>query len=209
MAETELTGSRWFAGFWRFLEGPTDAMLRPTKQDLFVDLPERIVEIGAGRGANLSYYPPGTSVLAFEPNEHMHEALLRQAAEHHIEIEIRSDDFRSAGLGANSEDVVVSTLVLCSVGDVRAMVAEVLRVLRPGGRFIFVEHVDKEPGSLGHRVQRVLRRPWRKVGDGCDLLPGTVEAIAAAGFSTLDTKVDQIGPAVDPTCRTYLGVAVK
>lgn len=209
MTENAPTGSRWFARFWRVLEGPVDTMLRPAKLEVFVDLPQRLVEIGAGRGANLVHYPPGTSVLAFEPNEHMHDALRKKAAEHHIDLEIRSDDFRAAGLPADSEDAVISTLVLCSVGEVRTMVAEILRVLRPGGRFIFIEHVDKEPGTIGHFAQRVLRRPWKKVGDGCDLMPGTVDVIGAAGFSSLDTVIKKVGPAVDPTSRTYLGTATK
>lgn len=209
MSKNELSGSRWFASCWRYLERPADKMLRTTKERIFVDIPPRLVELGPGRGSNFAYYPPGTSVLAFEPNQHMHDALRDRAVDHDIGLEIRSDDFRTADLPDESEVTVVATLVLCSVGDVSAMVSAIYRVLKPGGRFMFVEHVDKEPGTVGHLSQRILQRPWRKVGDGCNLLPGTAEALEAAGFTSIDTTLENIGPGIDPTSRILWGTATK
>ncbi len=72
-----------------------------------------------------------------------------------------------------------------------------------------MEHVDKEPGTIGDLSQRLLRRPWRRLGDGCDLLPGTADAIDQAGFSTVETTLRNIGPALDPTARTLWGTAIK
>jgi ubiquinone/menaquinone biosynthesis C-methylase UbiE len=88
----------------------------------------------------------------------------------------------------NSVDAVLSTLVLCSVGKLDQVLDEVLRVLKPGGRFIFVEHVAAPEGSRLRRVQSFVRPIWRRVGDGCEPDRTMEEDLGAAGFEevTLD-----------------------
>ena len=78
--------------------------------------------------------------------------------------------------------------VLCTVGDQQAALSEVLRVLKPGGRFIFLEHVAAPPGALLHRVQRVLNPAVRLVGHGCSATRCTLEAIQAAGFGSVEAE---------------------
>ncbi|MGI9658849.1 MAG: methyltransferase domain-containing protein [Gaiellaceae bacterium] len=201
--------SRMFARVWRMIDDSVDAQIRPAKADVLVDLPERLVEIGPGRGSNFSYYGDGTRVVAVEPNRLFHDDLRSSAHEHAVEVDVHGGDLSSARLPTASEDVVVSTLVLCSVPDADAELAEIRRVLRPGGRLVFIEHVAGEPGSATSVAQRVLRRPWRLMADGCDLCADTVDAIKNAGFVDVDAKRGRLGPAADPSSPMYWGVATR
>jgi SAM-dependent methyltransferase len=199
---------RFFARFWSHLSDGVDQLYGSRKDDVLVDLPSRLVELGPGLGANFHRYPPGMAVLAFEPNTAMHEGLRESAERYGIDLEIRTDDLRDALLPSASVAVVVSTLVLCSVGDQRSMVEAVHRVLEPGGRFIFVEHVASERGWI-RVMQTAIRGPWGLVGDGCDPAPETVPAIENAGFSEVRAHRGVVGSALNPAHPTYWGVAVR
>ncbi len=111
------------------------------KRGLLGRLEGDVLEIGPGTGANLEYYPATARLVGIEPNPHMHKYLRREAERLRREIEIRDGVAERLDVADASVDAVVSTLVLCSVNDQQATLAEVLRVLRPGGRFVFVEHV--------------------------------------------------------------------
>ena len=126
-----------------------------------------VVEIGAGAGPNARYLAPGTRWVCAEPNVHFHPRLERAAQAHGLGLELVAGTAESLPLPSGAADAVVSTLVLCSVHDVRQSLAEVRRVLRPGGRFVFVEHVAAPAGSGLRRLQRALRAPWGWVADGC------------------------------------------
>ena len=199
---------RLFARFWSHLADGVDSLFAPQKDQVLVDLPPRILEIGPGLGANFDRYPSRASVLAFEPNLAMHDGLLRSAAESGIELEVRADDLRDAELDAGQFSAVVSTLVLCSVGDQRSMVHEIRRLLAPGGRFLFVEHVASDDPRI-RRMQRFARWPWGLVGDGCDPAPDTVAAIEEAGFSELHVERAVIGSRLNPAHPMFWGIAVR
>ncbi|MDE0801680.1 MAG: class I SAM-dependent methyltransferase, partial [Acidimicrobiales bacterium] len=92
-----------------------------------------VVEIGPGAGPNMRYYAPGTSVIAVEPNPNMHAPLRASAAEHGVDLEIRTVQGERIDVDDASVDGVVGTLVLCGVDDPAAVVAEVRRILKPGG----------------------------------------------------------------------------
>ncbi|MEZ5375747.1 MAG: class I SAM-dependent methyltransferase [Acidimicrobiales bacterium] len=199
---------RFFARCWSHLAGGIDATFRPHKDETLVALPDRIIEIGPGLGSNFRRYPAGASVLAFEPNRAMHDGLRRAAVDAGIQLEIRSDDLREAGLADGSVAAVVSTLVLCSVGDQIAMVREIHRILEPGGRFLFIEHVASEQPVV-RGLQRAIRWPWGLVGDGCDPAPDTVDAIEAAGFAEVRATRDTLGSKLNPAHPIYWGVAIR
>ncbi|HVB45844.1 MAG TPA: class I SAM-dependent methyltransferase [Streptosporangiaceae bacterium] len=158
------------------------------KQALFNDLPDSVVEVGAGSGPNFRYYRPGTTVFAIEPNSHLHQSLRSSAERFHIDLSIIDGAAERLPLPDASTDAVICTLVLCTVPDQAAAIAEILRVLRPGGRLIFLEHVRAPQHTLGRWLQVLLHRPWRWLFEGCDLLRDTEAALRAAGFSCVDIK---------------------
>ncbi|HEX7096152.1 MAG TPA: class I SAM-dependent methyltransferase [Acidimicrobiales bacterium] len=200
--------ARLFARFWSSFEGPIDELLHDRKRTLFLDLPDEIVEIGPGLGSTFRYLRPGTRVLAFEPNPYFHEKLRAAAAEHDIDLRLHGGDLRDGRLPDASQEVVVSSLVLCSVGDVADTLAEITRVLRPGGRLLFLEHVD-EPRGIRAAYQRVIRRPWRYLGDGCDTRPGTVGHLVGSGLEVTTALLEPVGSRLDPTRLLYWGCATK
>jgi len=177
------------------------------KSALFADLPPVVVELGAGAGASMRYLAPGTHLVAIEPNPHAHDALRRKAARYGITLEIRAEGAEANGLATASVDAVICTLVLCTVEDPIAALAEVRRILRPGGRFVLIEHVGSEPGPL-RSLQRLVRRPWRYVFDGCCLDRDTATAIATTGFTDLDLEHGRFGGVFLPIWPQISGVAV-
>src|SRR4051812_24380053 len=136
------------ARFFEVMDGYLHRRLGARKQALFADLPRTVVELGSGAGASMRYLAPGSSLVAIEPNPYAHDALRRTAARHGIEVDIREEGAESTGLASHSVDAVICTLVLCTVKDPAAALAEVHRILRPGGRFVFIEHVASGPGPL-------------------------------------------------------------
>lgn len=148
--------------------------------------PGNIVEIGPGVGANFSYLPAGSQLVAVEPNLAMHPGLRHRAHERGLGIEVLTATAEAIPLPDASADDVLCSLVLCSVDDQRAVLAEVKRVLRPGGRFRFVEHVEASAGSPRRWLQSAIRAPWRWIYEGCDLRRDTAAAIEAAGFATVE-----------------------
>ena len=168
---------------FRFFDGYVDLMFGRRKRALFADLPGRVVEIGPGTGANLRYYRSGTTVVAVEPNPHMHAPLAATARRRGVDLEVRARGAEDTGLADASVDAVVCTLVLCTVPDPAAAIAEIRRVLRPGGRLIFLEHVHAT-GFYGF-VQRVVARPWGWFFEGCDVRRDTERSLAQGGFTDL------------------------
>jgi SAM-dependent methyltransferase len=179
---------RFNAAFFRVL-GPTlERSLLPHKRRVLADLPSTVVEIGSGVGANLPWLPEGGTLLAIEPNRAMHPDLERAAARHGIRLDLRERTAEATGLPDASADVVISSLVLCSVPDPEAVLAEIRRILRPGGTFRFVEHVAAPAGSALRRLQGITRRPWSWTFEGCSCERDLEGAIRAAGFAAVEVE---------------------
>ena len=169
-----------------------------------------ICEIGPGVGANFAWLPRGARLHAIEPNVAMHGPLRRRAAASGVDLDLHMSGAERVPLSDESVDEVVCSLVLCTVADPAAVLAEVRRILRPGGRFRFVEHVEGEPGSLRRGVQRRLRRPWSYCFEGCRLDRDAIATIDAAGFSRLDHNVGLLrGSVFFPVNRVAWGVATR
>ena len=150
--------------------------------------PPVVVEIGAGTGLNARYLPAGARWVVVEPNVHFREDLEREAAAYGLDLDLHVGGAEALPLADGAADAVVSTLVLCSVGDVGRSLAEARRVLRPGGRFVFVEHVAAPSGTALRGAQRLLRRPWGWVADGCRPDQETEPLVRAAGFREVDVE---------------------
>ena len=178
------------------------------KKIIYGTLPDRLVEIGAGAGANLRYYAPHTRLIAIEPNPAMHPLLRDRAVQHSIRLEIHACGAEQIDLPDRSVDAVVGTLVLCSVQNPQAVVGEALRILRPGGRYVFLEHVAALPGSPLRGLQQILLRPWRWLFEGCHLNRDSHAVIAGAGFAHVQMDCF-LQSRLMPFAPHIFGVAVK
>ncbi|XP_071453976.1 LOW QUALITY PROTEIN: thiol S-methyltransferase TMT1A-like [Hetaerina americana] len=148
----------------------------------------RILEIGIGTGANLKYYPKGCRLVAVDWNEEMKPLFYENCQKYpHVNVEkflvAQAEDL--SDIEDESIDVVVCTLLLCSADDVQKILEEVKRVLVPGGKFIFLEHVIADPGTVLSKVQSVLSvtKIWPLFFVGCELNRHTGDVIEKAGFS--------------------------
>jgi len=161
----------------------------PHKDQAFTGLEAgNVVELGAGGGSNLDWLPQGTRLYAVEPNRTMHDPLRERCARAGIEVVVLPVSAEALPLPDACVDEVICSLVLCTVPDAEAALAEVGRVLRPGGRFRFVEHVAAPAGSLRGRVQSAVRRPWGALAGGCDPHRATLARIEAAGFTSVRAR---------------------
>ncbi|XP_076011495.1 thiol S-methyltransferase TMT1A-like [Genypterus blacodes] len=172
----------------------------------------RLLEIGCGSGANFSFYPDGCTVICTDPNPHFERYLrLSMEANAHLTygefIVVAGEDME--GVRDESVDVVVCTLVLCSVNNVQRVLQEVRRVLRAGGAFYFMEHVVADSSSWTYFFQHVLQPLWFYLGDGCMITRATWTDLERAGFSELHLRhID--APQVTSMIRPHImGYSVK
>ena len=151
-----------------------------------------VVEIGAGTGLSAAHLPTGARWVAVEPNVHFHGRIREAARSHGVPVAVVGGTAEALPLADAEADAVVSTLVLCSVANLDQILAEVRRVLRPGGRFLFIEHVAAPRGSGLRWAQRLLRGPWAVVADGCRPDQETERAVRAAGFASVATEAFRV-----------------
>ena len=179
--------SSFNAAFFALIDRYANHVGREHKRLAMADLPGgTIVEIGAGVGANFDYFPRGAHVIAVEPNLAMIPRLVDRARNAGVALEVRAAAAEALPFPDGSVDAVIATLVLCTVDDPDAVLAEIRRVLKPGGTFRFVEHVAAPPASARALLQRAIRRPWRWIFEGCDPHRHTATAIERAGFARVE-----------------------
>jgi len=179
------------------------------KRALFAGLEGNIIELGPGTGANCRHYPDGASVIGIEPNLKMHAPLRENAERHGVELDIRGLRGETLDLESESADAVVCTLVLCSVDDPGQVVGEALRVLKPGGRFVFIEHVAAPEGTWLRRVQGWVQPPWTFWFEGCRPNRETASVVEGAGFSRVEVDAFRVQSAFVHVSPHIAGVAYK
>jgi len=149
----------------------------------------RTLEIGSGWGHNFAYYPAGTVVVAGDVDP----ARVRAAARRRpARVRLLAADAQHLPWAEAAFDTVVGTLVFCSIPRPAAALAEIRRVLRPGGRLLLVEHVRSHRPGLA-RLQDWLAPAWLRVTGGCNLNRDTEAALRAAGFDIERRKVAYAG----------------
>lgn len=192
-----------------------EAEVADYKSQLFKKLrgqAEEVLEIGVGTGPNLKYYASDARmVFGIDPNTKM-EKYARGAAD---AAGLSPENFKfvqavgeALPLDDASVDAVIGTLVLCSVKDVHRTLQEVKRVLKPGGLYLFVEHVAAKDGTSLKLLQKILNPLQQLLADGCHLTRETGRYISEAGFSSVDSSTGFISSALFINPHLY-GIAHK
>ncbi|MGQ0702250.1 MAG: class I SAM-dependent methyltransferase [Gemmatimonadales bacterium] len=190
----------------RMLARTEAACLQDWRAALLREAAGEVLEVGAGTGLNLPHYPRGlTRLILSEPDPHMRRRLAAKVrALSWDRAEVADASLDALPFPSASFDTVVATLVLCSVPDLDRALAEIRRVLRPGGRYIFLEHVAAEDRPKRLKWQRRLQPIWKRVAGNCHLARRTAPAIEGAGFSISGMRRESMRKAwalVRPTIR--------
>jgi ubiquinone/menaquinone biosynthesis C-methylase UbiE len=196
------------AGYDTFQASMERNFLGAIRREMLAGAHGRVVEIGSGTGVNVQHYPRSIEKLVCtEPEEPMARRLSRKAADSDLDVEVVHAPAERLPFDDDSFDTAVATLVLCTVTDPARALAEIDRVLRPGGRLIFVEHVRAtEPGLA--KWQDRLHPLWLRFGHGCNCNRPTFETIEASPL-TIETHRRGRIPKAPPIVRPLLtGVAV-
>lgn len=153
------------------------------RRRLLAGLTGEMIEVGAGNGLNLRHYPGTvTRVLAVEPEPYLREKAARNAARSSVPVDVVAGTAEALPAADATFDAAVCSLVLCSVAEPSVALAEIRRVLKPGGELRFYEHVRAEGRSLA-RLQRAMDATfWPKMAGGCHAGRDTVAEITRAGF---------------------------
>jgi SAM-dependent methyltransferase len=180
------------------------------RRRLLADLAGRVAEIGAGNGLNFAHYPAAvTEVVAIEPEPTLRAEAQHAAARAPVPVTVRSGTADGLPLEDGEMDAAVASLVLCSVPDQTRALAELHRVLRPGGELRFYEHVIPDSQPKRALFQLADRSGlWPAIGGGCHPARDTGTAIEAAGF-TIERceRFDFRAGAVEPNVPHILGTA--
>jgi SAM-dependent methyltransferase len=202
--------SRFNAWFFTAFAPYINHIARPHKRSAFAGISgDTVLEIGAGTGANLHYLPAGAKLIALEPSLAMHKRLRERCHEAGVEVQVLATGAQAIPLPDSSVDEVICSLTLCTVPDPEQVVAEVRRVLRPGGRFRFAEHVGAERGPR-RAVQHAIRPLWSWLFEGCRPDNHTPDVVEAAGFSAVTLQRRKLRHSFFyPVNSAAWGVAVK
>ncbi|KFU86969.1 Methyltransferase-like 7A, partial [Chaetura pelagica] len=190
------------------------------KQELFRNLPDftspsgelKLLEIGTGCGMNFQFYPPGCKVTCTDINPNFQQSLLKNLSKNqHLQYEgflvAAGEDLHQ--VPSSSVDAVVCTLVLCSVSNITGTLREVLRVLRPGGAFYFLEHVAADRSSWNYFWQQVCHPTWKLLFDGCCITREAWKNLEEANFSELKLRHIKVELPCPPITPHIIGYAVK
>lgn len=201
-------GHRIFAALYDRLNGAMErGWMGERRARLLAGARDEVLEVGGGTGANLPHYRDVERVTISEPDPFMREKLRPKLSGARVPVEISDAGAAALPFPDGSFDVVVSTLVLCTVPDQRAALAEIRRVLRPGGRLLFIEHV--RAGGRAARWQDRIEPVWRHLLAGCHPNRDTVSAIRAAGFEVEDLESFEPPVPLSGLTPHVQGVAVK
>jgi ubiquinone/menaquinone biosynthesis C-methylase UbiE len=201
----DATWGRAFAAVYdRGLKATEEAGLREMRRQILANAEGRTIDLGAGTGVNIELFPERVSELVLaEPDPHMFKQLRAKLAASSADASVIEAPAENLPFEDDSFDTAVFTLVLCTVPNPAAALTETARVLKPGGKLLFVEHVRAEDPSLA-RWQDRFEKPWRFLADGCHCNRDTVSLIEAAPFTLEQVEHDELPkspPIVRPLVR--------
>ena len=180
------------------------------RRRLLAGLLGSVIEVGAGEGSSFALYPAAvTDVLAVEPDDYLRSLAEVQAASAPVPVVVVAGSAERIPVPDASADAVVCSLVLCSVADQGPALAEIFRVLRPGGTLAYYEHVRSDRRLLA-AAEDVLTPVWQRMAGGCHPNRDTLEAVRAAGFQVTDNERFAFAPqALTPPVAHILGHATR
>lgn len=162
--------------------------LYPARREIVPQAVGRVLEIGVGTGLNLGLYRDLETFVGIEPDPYMSERARPRISELPFPAELHEIGAEEMPFGDAAFDTVVCTFTLCTIPDAEASLAEMRRVLRPGGRLLFAEHTRSEQRMM-QRVQDALTPLWKRIGGGCHLNRPAPKMIEEAGF-----EVESVAP---------------
>jgi ubiquinone/menaquinone biosynthesis C-methylase UbiE len=200
-------GSRFFAAMYdRMSRGSEAAGLQAHRETLLAGASGRVVEIGAGTGRNLAFYGDDVHSLTItEPDPHMARRLERRIEAHPRPVELVRAPAEELPFEDGEFDVAVSTLVLCGVEDQSRALGEVRRVLKPGGRLLFIEHVRSDDPGLARKQDRM--NGLNRIVARCNCNRSTLDAIRAAGFTITHLQHGELPKAPEFVRPLVIGAA--
>jgi ubiquinone/menaquinone biosynthesis C-methylase UbiE len=179
------------------------------RREMLAGLTGRVIEVGAGNGLNFQHYPDTVEeVVAVEPEAYLRQRAQESAANASVQIHVVDGLADRLPVDDGSVDAAVASLVLCSVPDQERALAEIHRVLRPGGELRFYEHVISDQARFA-RFQRIVGRGWPLFAGGCHPDRDTAAVIRGAGFDVEQLREFDFRPGILelPVTPRILGVA--
>lgn len=167
----------------------------------------RVLEIGIGSGLNLPLFGPDvTSVIGIDPSEVLLNSARRAARDVALNVELVEAEAETLPFDAGDFDTVISTWTLCSIPGVATALGEMRRVLKPGGRLVFVEHGRSSDTGIG-RWQDRLNPTWRCIAGGCNINRDIFALVREAGFTIAEQESGYLLKAPKILGYSYKGVA--
>jgi ubiquinone/menaquinone biosynthesis C-methylase UbiE len=196
-----------------FMKKTEAASLQEWRADLLSHAQGDVIEVGVGTGLNLPFYanrPEISSLTLAEPDPHMRKrAAARAELLGRNDVKLVDAPVENLPFADASFDTVVATLLLCSVDDPSAALASIRRLMRPGGRFLFLEHVAAEENPRRLVWQKRIEPFWKIIGDNCHLTRPTLRSIESAGFSVESVTHASMRKALPFLRPTIRGVALR
>ena len=179
-----------FANFQASYDEQSFLINKARKEELFKNVNGKVLELGPGTGVNFKFLNnKSIEWFGVEPNYAMHNYLFKAADDTSIKASLLECTSENICLPDNSMDVVISTEVLCSVTDMQKSLNEVLRVLKQGGVFLFLEHVVDKQNVIRRTVQKTVpHTPWKCYSNGCNPSRDIASAIKHTGFKKVTCK---------------------
>ncbi|GFW01912.1 methyltransferase-like protein 7B [Trichonephila clavipes] len=166
-------------------------ILKDSLGDKSTHLPLEILEIGVGHGPNLKFYPENCNLTVLDKNKYFEVDFMKNRNKY-PQVSYQRTVIQPAecmkGVDDNSFDVVVSTFLHCSCDDSAAVSREVKRVLKPGGKYLFLDHTGFPEGDIGLLIQRFFNPLWSLIFNGCYLNRNPSRIIKEAGFSDVQLE---------------------